>query len=223
MRQTATSISDLLSSNTGSNLDRAIDPVKMLDLLHAELQDHSIKARAELARALRDRKGRETLASECEELARDWHAKANIALAHQREDLARAALSERERALAVAAEARQTAQQATEEAGDIVRTLEELAGRLTDTANRIAEARANTAAKTSAAIAAAARNKARRINTLEQRLESAAARNNQTATHDVAALLQEFEQLQRDANVEDELEAMKARSATGPTPGETTE
>ncbi|MFC4256813.1 hypothetical protein GRI97_15190 [Altererythrobacter xixiisoli] len=218
MRQTTSRISDLLSSN-GSAIDRAMDPVKMLDLLHAELQDHSVKARAELARALRDRKSRESLASACEDLARDWHAKANIALAHQREDLARAALSERERALAVAAEARQVAQQATEEAGDIVRTLEELASRLTDTATRIAEARANTAAKTSAAIAAAARNKARRIDTLEQRLESAAARNNQSAPHDVAALLRAFEQLQHDANVEEELEAMKARSSTEPESG----
>ncbi len=215
MRQIAPHISDLLSSNINGALDRAIDPIKMLDLLHAELQGHAIRARAELARTLRDRKSRDALAAECEELAREWFAKANIALAHQREDLAHAALAEREQMLAVATEARQAAQQATLEAGQIMAQLEEMASQQTEVTRRIAAARASVAANTSAAIAAAGRTGRRqpRIDRLEERLSFAAARVDEDPLSDTAALRLEFEQLQRSAKVEEELQAIKAQSA----------
>src|ERR1700760_1818450 len=89
---------DIIAANVIDLLDRAEDPAKMIRLIINEMEETLIEVRASAARTIADQKEMRRHIAKLDGLQSSWTEKAELALSKGREDLAKAALVEKQKA-----------------------------------------------------------------------------------------------------------------------------
>ncbi|EGQ8203789.1 phage shock protein PspA [Vibrio cholerae] len=209
---------DIVNSNISALLDKAEDPEKMIRLIIQEMEDTLVEVRTNSAKAMADKKELARKVESIEQQLVDWQNKATLALTKQREDLARAALIEKQK-LQHVLKGLHTEQTLVEE------TIEKLTGEIGKLETKITETRAKQQALAIRSQAASHRRDVQR-HLHAGRTEEAMAKFEQfsrkvdelEAEADLYAqsgqarsLDQEFAELQAQDEIEKELNKLKAQ------------
>ncbi|MDQ2070295.1 phage shock protein PspA [Natronospira bacteriovora] len=213
-----TRFSDIVNSNLHALLDKAEDPEKMVRLIIQEMEDTLVEVRSTAARTIADRKAVQRHIAHWREEAADWAKKAELAVSRDREDLARAALVEKQ-------QADEQMVSLDEEDGRLGATLEQLNEDIARLQSKLDDARSRQKSLIQRRQAASTRLEARR-HVHDRRLDDALSRfegYEQRLDHlegEAEALdmgrgesevRQAFRDLESSESVESELEALKAR------------
>jgi phage shock protein A len=89
---------DIIAANVTELLDRAEDPARMIRMIIVEMEETLVEVRATAARSIADIKEMRRAMQRLDNLQSNWSEKAGLALEKGREDLARAALGEKQKA-----------------------------------------------------------------------------------------------------------------------------
>jgi phage shock protein A len=204
---------DIFAANMTELLDRAEDPARMIRMIIMEMEETLVEVRSTAARSIADIKEMRRSVSRLDDLEADWTAKAELALSKGREDLAKAALLERQSADEMATSLRQ-------ELNQIEQVLRGYEADIAKLQGKLREARARQNAIAARFESAVARAKAREImhgsrtadafakfDLLERRADFAEGRCDALG---ITSLEDEIDQLKAAEKIDDELEAMKA-------------
>ena len=93
---------DIFAANMTELLDRAEDPARMIRMIILEMEETLVEVRATAARSIADMKEMRRSLSRLEDIQANWTEKAELALSKDREDLAKLALVERQKAAEMA-------------------------------------------------------------------------------------------------------------------------
>ena len=89
---------DIIAANFTDLLDKAEDPAKMIRMIILEMEETLVEVRASAARTIADQKEMRRQIARLDKLQESWTEKAELALSKGREDLAKAALVEKQKA-----------------------------------------------------------------------------------------------------------------------------
>ncbi len=89
---------DIIAANVTDLLDKAEDPAKMIRMIILEMEETLVEVRASAARTIADQKEMRRQIGKLDRLQDGWVEKAELALSKGREDLAKAALFEKQKA-----------------------------------------------------------------------------------------------------------------------------
>jgi len=89
---------DIIAANFTDLLDKAEDPAKMIRMIILEMEETLVEVRASAARTIADQKEMRRHIDKLGKLQESWTEKAELALSKGREDLAKAALVEKQKA-----------------------------------------------------------------------------------------------------------------------------
>jgi phage shock protein A len=210
---------DIFAANMAELLDRAEDPAKMIRMIIVEMEETLVEVRASAARTIADVKEMRRAVGRLDDIQANWTAKAELALSRDREDLAKAALIERQKAADMAAGLRGEMEQVEQ----VLRGYEADIARLQ---SKLREARARQNAIAARLESAVARAKAReamhgsrtldafsKFEILERRADLAEGRAEALGMTGPRSLEEELAELKAAEKVDAELEAMKAALA----------
>lgn len=93
---------DIVAANMAELLDRSEDPSRMIRMIIVEMEETLVEVRATAARSIADIKEMRRACQRLDDLQLSWVEKAGLALEKGREDLARAALCEKQKAAEMA-------------------------------------------------------------------------------------------------------------------------
>jgi phage shock protein A len=89
---------DIVAANFADLLDKAEDPAKMIRMIILEMEETLVEVRASAARTIADQKEMRRQIAKLDRIQDGWVEKAELALSKGREDLAKAALVEKQKA-----------------------------------------------------------------------------------------------------------------------------
>lgn len=212
---------DIVNANINSALDRAEDPEKIVRLIVTEMEETLVEIRANTAGYLADKKSFERKLDKLQQQSSHWENKAELALSKDREDLARAALTEKQKA----------DEQVGQIEADIAKLDEILAALQEDSARlneKMADAKAKQNAMTMRQNSAVTRLKVReqthrsdiddaiaRFDSYENKIDDLEAQIEAYDTTNVTLLSAQFRELETNNKVDDELDALKKKVANG--------
>ncbi len=98
---------DIIAANVTDLIDRADDPARTIRVIIMEMEETLVEVRTAAARSIADTKEKARHVAAIEALQANWSERAGVALEKGRDDLARAALVEREKLSASARELRE--------------------------------------------------------------------------------------------------------------------
>ena len=204
---------DIFAANMTELLDRAEDPARMIRMIIMEMEETLVEVRATAARSIADIKEIRRSEARLSELQANWTDKAELALSKGREDLAKAALVERQKAAEMAEGLR-------EELSQLEQVLRGYEGDIAKLQAKLSEARARQNAIAARFESAVTRAKAReamngsrtldafsKFDILERRADFAEGRCDALG---ITSLEDEIDQLRANEKIDAELEAMKA-------------
>jgi phage shock protein A len=210
---------DIMAANLTELLDRAEDPSRMIRMVILEMEETLVEVRASAARSIADAKEMRRAMVRLEGLMDSWTEKAELALSKGREDLAKAALIERQKAADMA-------KSLDEEVAVVDNTLKAYEADIAKLQAKLREARARQNAISTRIESAVTRAKARellhgnrtedafsRFELLERRADFAEGRAEALGMTGPKSLEEEIADLKAEEAVDKELEALKARLA----------
>ena len=200
---------DIFAANMTELLDRAEDPARMIRMIILEMEETLVEVRASAARSIADGKEMRRAIARLDELQTSWTEKAELALSKDREDLAKAALMERQKAADMADGLRS-------EISQIEETLKGYEADIAKLQAKLREARARQNAIANRIESAVTRAKARellnggRTDDAFSKFELLERRADALGMTGPKSLEEEIAELKAAESVDAELEAMKA-------------
>lgn len=208
---------DIINSNLNAMIEAAEDPEKIARLIIQEMEDTLVDVRTDAARHIAERKELTRREDDYRKRADDWAAKAELAITKDREDLARGALT-----------ARRQAEDMADVVGKEIEVLDEAIGKadmdLSKLQTKLDEAKAKHKALTMRSTVARSQVKMRtkivdtRVDDALSRYERMERKVDELEAHVEAfdlgegeSLESQFAALETNDELEDELEALKAR------------
>ena len=125
-------MSDIVNANINVMLEKAEDPEKIVRLMIQEMEDTLVEVRSAAARTIADKKERRRKLAAIQGEARDWESKAELAVSKGRDDLAKAALHEKDNAERIAAGLEDQMTQVDEGLGRLNEDITRLQAKLAD-------------------------------------------------------------------------------------------
>ncbi|MCY7271925.1 MAG: phage shock protein PspA [Sphingomonas bacterium] len=210
---------DIIAANVTELLDRSEDPARMIRIIIVEMEETLVEVRATAARSIADMKEMRRAIDRLDGIQENWTDKAQLALDKGREDLARLALGEKQKAAEMAEGLR-------EEVAQIDAVLRGYEADIARLQAKLAEARSRQASIANRLESAVSRAKASemlhgnrtedafsRFEMLERRADLAEGYADALGMTGPKSLEEEFAELRAADQVDAELEALKAALA----------
>ena len=208
---------DIINANINSLLEKAEDPEKIIRLMIQEMEDTLVEIRSSAAKCIADRKEQRRYMEFLEREQQGWANRAELAVRQGREDLARAALAEKQALADEIEQTRHETKMLDEQLEKFNSDITQLQGKLTDakTRQRSIVIRHKTANSQLAARKHIHDDKIDemlfRFESAEQRIDRVEAQGESLNMGRRKGLAEEIAGLEDNDRVEDELEALKAK------------
>ena len=210
---------DIIAANVTELLDRSEDPARMIRMIILEMEETLVEVRATAARSIADMKEMRRAVERLDGIQGNWTEKAQLALEKGREDLARSALGEKQKAADMVGSLR-------EEMAQIEAVLRGYEADIARLQAKLAEARSRQASIANRLESAVSRARASemlhggrtkdafsRFEQLERRADLAEGYADALGMTGPKSLEEEFAELRAADQVDAELEALKAALA----------
>ncbi|NVJ50051.1 MAG: phage shock protein PspA [Gammaproteobacteria bacterium] len=208
---------DIINSNMNALLDKAENPEKLIRMIIQEMEDTLVEVRTTSAKTLAEKKELLRRLSWLDEEIDDWQSKAELALVKEREDLAKAALSEKHKLELQRQGLDKEILQLDETIGKLTNEINQLQEKLIDARTRQQALQSRYDAQKSRVkisrklYEANSDNVVQRYENIERKLDQMEAEVETNYSQSASTLQSQFDELETEEKVDSELADLKAK------------